>query len=35
MEEKNGKLQKILQTRDIIALAFGAAIGWAWGCSFR
>lgn len=30
MEEKNGKLQKILQTRDIIALAFGAAIGWAW-----
>lgn len=30
MEQNNGKLQKILQTRDIIALAFGAAIGWAW-----
>lgn len=30
MEEKSGKLQKILQTRDIVALAFGAAIGWAW-----
>lgn len=30
MEEKNGKLQKILRTHDIIALAFGAAIGWAW-----
>lgn len=30
MEQENGKLQKILQTRDIISLAFGAAIGWAW-----
>ncbi len=30
MEQKNGKLQKILQTRDILSLAFGAAIGWAW-----
>ena len=27
MEHQNGKLQKILQTRDIISLAFGAAIG--------
>lgn len=30
MEQNKGKLQKILQTRDIISLAFGAAIGWAW-----
>lgn len=30
MEQNKGKLQKVLQTRDIISLAFGAAIGWAW-----
>ena len=30
MTEKSDALKKVLRTRDLAALAFGAAIGWAW-----
>lgn len=30
MESENSKLKKVLNSRDLIALAFGAAIGWSW-----
>lgn len=30
MEKQQGTLKKVLHTRDLVALAFGAAIGWAW-----
>ena len=30
MTEKRDSFKKVLHTRDLIALAFGAAIGWAW-----
>ncbi len=28
--EEGGNLKKVLRTRDMLAMAFGAAIGWAW-----
>ena len=31
MKKQQGTLKKVLHTRDLVALAFGAAIGWAWG----
>lgn len=30
MTEENVSLKKVLRTRDLVALAFGAAIGWGW-----
>ena len=29
-DKKSGHLEKVLKTRDLVALAFGAAIGWGW-----
>ena len=33
MSEKKGEFNRVLNTGDILVVAFGAMIGWGWGVS--